>query len=160
MRQNSAIGAFALILLVCTGSASAAPTCIATKCKAAEREINKMLSVLVENAPVECLILPAGDGKRCGIICATQYATTEEQRTATMVWIVGASGKQFNKLGVSNFSSVMYVDRTTGVKGYGYEIDAQEAARIQSLAYADKMSAQEILLAVKRATKVKPARKH
>jgi hypothetical protein len=122
--------------------------------------MNKMLSVLVENAPIECLMLPAGDGKRCGVICVTEYATTDEQRAATMVWIVGASGKQFNKLGVANFSSVMYVDRTTGVKGYGYEIDAQEAARIQSLAYADKMNAEEILAAVKRATKVKPAKKH
>jgi hypothetical protein len=160
MRLISATERIALVLLAYMGSASAAPTCTAPKYKSAEREINKMLEVLIDNAPIECLILPAGDGKRCGFICATQYAMTDGQRTAAMVWIVGAGGKQINKLGVANFSSIMYIDRAIGVKGYGYEISAQEAARIQSLAHADKMSAEEVLAAVQRAAKLRPAKKH
>lgn len=153
MRLISAKGAFALVLLVCIGSASAAPMCSTSKFKAAERELNKTLEVLIDNAPVECMVLPERDGKRCGFVCATQYAMTDGQRTAALVWIVGASGKQINKLGVANFSSIMYVDRSSALKGYGYEISAQEAARIQSLAHADKISAEQVLAAVQRAAK-------
>ena len=160
MRLFSATSALALVLLGFIGSASAGPMCSTPKYKTAEREINKALSVLIDNAPVECMILPETDGKRCGFICATQYAMTDGQRTATMVWIVGASGKQINKLGVANFSSIMYVDRTIAIKGYGYEISAREAARIQSMAYADKISAEEVLAAVQRAAKLRPATKH
>jgi hypothetical protein len=164
MRQISIKGilvvSFALIQFAIVGWARAEPSCTTSKYKAAERAMNKMLAVMIENAPVECRILPAGDGKRCGIVCLTAYAMTDSQRQVALVMIVGASGIQINKVGVSNFSSIMYADRTTGDGGYGYEISAQEAARIQSFAHADKMSAEEVVAAVMRAAKVHSANKH
>jgi len=103
---------------------------------------------MIDNAPLECKLMPEKGGAQCSFLCVTAYTMSESQRTSALVYLVGITGLQVNQIGVSRFKNVMYLDRATAHDGYGMSISADDAARLQHQIKSDQITAKQFLAGV------------
>jgi hypothetical protein len=144
--------ALALFLsTMAASSAIAAEDCKSAQMTRSEREINRMMAVLIDNAPLECKILRTSTkGSTCDVMCISTYTMTDTQHRSVQVYLAGAVGREANKNGVAKFSSITFLDRSLAKRGYGLRISAAEAARLQKLASEDKMDAEHLVSSILR----------
>lgn len=144
--------ALGIAMLCLPDAAFAAGTCQSSKMLSAEREVNRMVAILVNNAPIECKVLPAKKNTgQCSFLCVSTYTMTDAQHRSAQVYLTGAVGQQINKLGSAQFDNVTLIDRSLAQQGYALRISAADAARIQHQASTDQLDAPGLINAVTRA---------
>jgi hypothetical protein len=134
------------LLCVSALDASAQSTCNEATGKHVAGEVAKYVNILADFTTIACM--PSNDQGRCSLVCVTTHRISAYQRQLLLTTLTAAAGKSMREAGLTNFTSVTFVDRQLGEERRYARLSAARASELQQTLKSERMTLDQFRAAV------------